>query len=86
MEKAKQLLLHPKMKLADIAQRIGYQDVRHFTQVFRKKVDVTPTEYRQKNADAVNCNGLNLFGASFGDYPHDLILSFFQIHDALDSE
>ena len=36
--------------------------------------------------DAVNCNGLNLFGASFGDYPHDLILSFFQIHDALDSE
>jgi two-component system response regulator YesN len=53
MEEAKQLLLHPKMKLADIAQRIGYQDVRHFTQVFRKKVDVTPTEYRQKNAVTV---------------------------------
>lgn len=49
MEEAKQLLLHPKMKLADIAERIGYQDVRHFTQVFRKKVDVTPTEYRQMN-------------------------------------
>ncbi|MFC5652189.1 response regulator [Paenibacillus solisilvae] len=53
MEEAKQLLLHPKMKLADIAERIGYQDVRHFTQVFRKKVDVTPTEYRHQHALSV---------------------------------
>lgn len=48
IEQAKQLLLNPQLKLADISERVGYQDVKHFTQVFRKKLDVTPTEYRQE--------------------------------------
>ncbi|MFD3261679.1 response regulator [Paenibacillus lentus] len=47
MEQAKQLLLNPQLKLADISERIGYQDVKHFTQVFRRKYNATPTEYRQ---------------------------------------
>ncbi|MBW7458909.1 transcriptional regulator, partial [Paenibacillus sepulcri] len=34
------------------------------------------------SGDAINRNGLNLFGASFGDYPQDLILSFVQIHES----
>jgi two-component system response regulator YesN len=46
LERAKQLLLDPRLKLVDIAERIGYQDVKHFTQVFRKKYAQTPTEYR----------------------------------------
>ncbi|MFE5324407.1 response regulator [Paenibacillus sp. NPDC056579] len=46
MEQAKQLLHNPQLKLADVAERIGYQDMRHFTQVFRKKFSITPTEYR----------------------------------------
>lgn len=48
IEQAKELLLQQGLKLADIAERIGYGDVRHFTQVFRKKMNVTPTEYRQQ--------------------------------------
>jgi two-component system, response regulator YesN len=48
LERAKQLLQDPRMKLTDIAERIGYQDMRHFTQVFRKKFAMTPTEYRQQ--------------------------------------
>ncbi|ANS73394.1 AraC family transcriptional regulator [Paenibacillus yonginensis] len=48
LEHAKQLLLNPGFKLAEIAERIGYQDMRHFTQVFRKKFGLTPTEFRQK--------------------------------------
>ncbi|RUS44201.1 response regulator [Cohnella sp. AR92] len=48
MEQAKKLLGNPNLKLADIAERIGYQDVRHFTQVFRKKFEMTPTEYRSR--------------------------------------
>ncbi|MFD0695157.1 response regulator [Paenibacillus sp. GCM10027628] len=48
LEQAKQLLMNPKFKLADIAERIGYQDMRHFTQVFRKKYGATPSEYRQE--------------------------------------
>ncbi|MFC0211699.1 response regulator [Paenibacillus chartarius] len=46
LERAKQLLLDPRLKLADIAERIGYADMKHFTQVFRRKYGVTPTEYR----------------------------------------
>ncbi|RED54920.1 response regulator transcription factor [Cohnella lupini] len=46
LEQAKKLLGDSKLKLSDIAERIGYQDVRHFTQVFRKKYEMTPTEYR----------------------------------------
>ncbi|WP_072338261.1 MULTISPECIES: response regulator [unclassified Paenibacillus] len=48
LEQAKLLLANPKLKLADIAERIGYQDVRHFTQVFRKRYGVTPSEFRQE--------------------------------------
>ncbi|GGA27483.1 response regulator transcription factor [Paenibacillus physcomitrellae] len=48
LEHAKQLLLNPGFKLAEIAERIGYQDMRHFTQVFRKKFGLTPTEFRQQ--------------------------------------
>ncbi|MFB9752679.1 response regulator [Paenibacillus hodogayensis] len=50
LEKARLLLANPKRKLADIAELIGYQDVRHFAQVFRKRYGVTPSEYRQEAA------------------------------------
>ncbi|MFD2615069.1 response regulator [Paenibacillus gansuensis] len=48
LEQAKLLLANPDLKVADVAERIGYQDIRHFTQVFRKKFGATPTEYRQQ--------------------------------------
>lgn len=47
MEQAKRMLLDPKLKLAEIAERVGYQDMRHFTQQFRKKFDMTPSQYRE---------------------------------------
>ncbi|MWV42254.1 response regulator [Paenibacillus sp. HJL G12] len=56
MEKALHLLEHSTLKLADIAEKIGYQDAKHFTQVFRKRMNVTPTEFRQRLAgDADIC-------------------------------
>ncbi len=57
MEQAKQLLLNPQLKLADISERVGYQDVKHFTQLFRKKFNVTPTEYRQGHRGEVRTAG-----------------------------
>lgn len=48
MERAKELLQDPQLRLVDVAERIGYQDMRHFTQVFRKKFMQTPTEFRQR--------------------------------------
>ena len=54
LEEAKQLLAESDLKLADIASRIGYQDMRHFTQVFRKRLLLTPTEYRQQKRWLLN--------------------------------
>lgn len=48
MERAKELLADPRLRLVDVAERIGYQDMRHFTQMFRKRFLLTPTEYRQQ--------------------------------------
>lgn len=47
LERAKQLLRNSGLRLAEVAERSGYQDMRHFTQMFRKKYSLTPTEYRQ---------------------------------------
>lgn len=49
MEKAAELLKETSLKVSEVADRVGYQDVRHFTQVFRKTHHTTPTEYRQEN-------------------------------------
>ncbi|CAH1212506.1 Regulator of RpoS [Paenibacillus plantiphilus] len=47
LEQAKQMLRNPQLKITDIAERVGYHDIRHFSQVFRKKYNATPSEYRQ---------------------------------------
>ncbi|MFD0590033.1 response regulator [Paenibacillus sp. GCM10027627] len=46
MERAEELLAIPDMSVTRIAELTGYPDVRHFTQVFRKKHDCTPSQYR----------------------------------------
>ncbi|MFU1796940.1 response regulator [Paenibacillus azoreducens] len=56
IDRAVHLLEHTQLKLADIAEKVGYQDVKHFTQVFRKRMNVTPTEYRQQAAAETGIN------------------------------
>ncbi|HTG71031.1 MAG TPA: response regulator [Candidatus Udaeobacter sp.] len=46
LERAKQLLADPKLRIIDIALMVGYGDFRHFSQVFRKKFHMTPSEFR----------------------------------------
>ncbi|MNL90012.1 Transcriptional activator NphR [compost metagenome] len=46
------MLLDPRLKLAEISERVGYQDMRHFTQQFRKKFGQTPSQYREACAAA----------------------------------
>ncbi|WMT38855.1 response regulator [Paenibacillus sp. D2_2] len=52
MEEARRLLHQPGLKISDIAERIGYQDMRHFSQVFRRKYNMTPSDYRQQLSDS----------------------------------
>jgi two-component system response regulator YesN len=45
--RAMELLRDSELKVGYISERVGYPDMRHFSQVFRKKTGFTPSEYRQ---------------------------------------
>lgn len=47
MEYASQLLRRTRMTVADIAVKCGYQDVKYFTRLFKKRVGIKPSEYRR---------------------------------------
>lgn len=45
MERAKQMLL-ADMQVQEIAEALGYEERRYFTEVFKKQVGMTPSEFR----------------------------------------
>ena len=45
---AKRLLLQTDLKIYEISQRVGFSDVRYFSQTFAKATGVLPKEYRSK--------------------------------------
>lgn len=51
MERAEELLADPDLSITRIAELVGYPDVRHFTQVFRKHYDCTPSHFRAEKAN-----------------------------------
>ena len=44
---AKELLKQSNLLVAEVADKVGYQDVSYFTSLFKKLNAVTPNEYRQ---------------------------------------
>ena len=48
IEKAKNLLLNPNLRISEIAYEIGFQSLTHFNRVFKRIVGQSPTEYRDK--------------------------------------
>jgi AraC family transcriptional regulator len=50
---AQQLLRQSKMLLADIALKCGFSSQTHMNDVFRKRLGVTPLEYRRDIQDAI---------------------------------
>jgi transcriptional regulator GlxA family with amidase domain len=44
---ASDLLQSSNLTIGDIADKVGYTDMSHFTQLFRKKRHLTPREYRK---------------------------------------
>ncbi len=46
VEKAQELLLTTNMKIIEIAESVGYQEVYHFSHSFKKVVGKSPKEYR----------------------------------------
>ncbi len=46
MKKAKTLLKNGNMKVENIAEAVGYQNVEHFNRLFKKQYGMTPVQYR----------------------------------------
>ena len=46
--RAKDLLAHTAMRVADIARDTGFSDAQYFSVVFRQKTGCTPREFRNK--------------------------------------
>ena len=46
VEKAKNLLLNPNLRVSEIAFEVGFQSLTHFNRVFKKILGQSPTEYR----------------------------------------
>jgi len=52
IEKAKNLLLNPNLRVSEIAFEVGFQSLTHFNRVFKKIVGESPTNYRGEIAAA----------------------------------
>lgn len=48
IEKAKELLKDPAMRIGDIAEEVGFLDLAHFSRVFKKLNGVSANEYRNQ--------------------------------------
>lgn len=55
IEKAKNLLLNPNLRISEIAFAVGFQSLTHFNRVFKGIVGQSPTRYRGKLPAAAGC-------------------------------
>ena len=49
---AKHMLQSTRLPVSTVAARVGYEDQLYFSRVFRKRVGVSPTEFRHRSAEA----------------------------------
>ena len=49
LELAKELLKSDKSTVSNVAARLGFNDVYHFSRSFKGKTGLTPTQYKQNN-------------------------------------
>lgn len=46
IERAKNLLLNPNLRISEIAYEVGFQSLTHFNRVFKRILGQSPTDYR----------------------------------------
>jgi len=49
MAKAKELLKDPTVRINEVAYACGFSDSNYFSKVFKKHVELTPSEYAKKH-------------------------------------
>jgi len=52
MEKAKELLAHTTLRIAEIASAVGFEDEAYFARRFRQRFRLAPRDYRSKTSGA----------------------------------
>lgn len=48
VDKARNLLLNPNLRVGEIAYEVGFQSLTHFNRVFKKVMGESPTNYRRR--------------------------------------
>jgi AraC-like DNA-binding protein len=48
MEKAQELLAHTSLRIAEVAEAVGFEDEAYFARRFRQRFNVAPRDYRTK--------------------------------------
>ena len=48
IEKSKQLLCNPNIKVYEVASMVGYENMKTFSRIFKTVVGETPREFREK--------------------------------------
>ncbi len=48
VDKAKLLLLDPTIKMEEVAERVGFEDVKYFARVFKKETGSAPSDFRKR--------------------------------------
>ncbi|WP_010495746.1 response regulator [Paenibacillus elgii] len=51
MRRAAEILQESQAKISEVASRVGYEDIKYFSQQFKKHTGRTPTEFRQSVKD-----------------------------------
>ena len=60
VEKAKNLLLNPHLRVSEIAYTVGFQCLTHFNRVFRKITGEAPTDFRDNGTSQAKGTAINL--------------------------
>jgi two-component system response regulator YesN len=48
VQKAKQILKDPLLKVYEVGEQVGYSDIKYFTKIFKEMEGMTPAEYRER--------------------------------------
>jgi len=56
VDAAKDLLENPNIPVSIVASEVGYSNFSHFTQMFKKHENITPSEYRKQYMKSKNIN------------------------------
>ena len=51
---AKKLLIHSNKTVSEIGYELGYNEKSYFSRVFRNKLSVTPTQFREITASIIS--------------------------------